>query len=152
MIDKQIKALIEKEIVNLGYTYLDVTYKKENGVNILRVTIDKDDPISLDDIVKVNEIVTPIIDKADLIEDRYMLDITSLGIEKPIELTQLEKYISKYVNIHLLNPYKGENYLEGTLIDVSEDEVVIELTDKTRKNKVKLNRDTIDKARLAIKF
>lgn len=152
MIDKQIKALIEKEIANLGYTYLDVTYKKENGVNILRVTIDKDDPISLDDIVKVNEIVTPIIDKADLIEDRYMLDITSLGIEKPIQLTQLEKYISKYVNIHLLNPYKGENYLEGTLIDVSENEVVIELTDKTRKNKVKLNRDTIDKARLAIKF
>lgn len=152
MIDKQIKALIEKEIANLGYTYLDVTYKKENGVNILRVTIDKDDPISLDDIVKVNEIVTPIIDKADLIEDRYMLDITSLGIEKPIQLTQLEKYISKYVSIHLLNPYKGENYLEGTLIDVSENEVVIELTDKTRKNKVKLNRDTIDKARLAIKF
>ncbi len=152
MIDKQIKALIEKEIANLGYTYLDVTYKKENGINILRVTIDKDDPISLDDIVKVNEVVTPIIDKADLIEDRYMLDITSLGIEKPIELTQLEKYISKYVNIHLLNPYKGENYLEGTLIDVSENEVVIELTDKTRKNKVKLNRDAIDKARLAIKF
>ena len=152
MIDKQIKALIEKEIANLGYTYLDVTYKKENGINILRVTIDKDDPISLDDIVKVNEIVTPIIDKADLIEDRYMLDITSLGIEKPIQLTQLDKYISKYVNIHLLNPYKGENYLEGTLIDVSENEVVIELTDKTRKNKVKLNRDTIDKTRLAIKF
>lgn len=152
MISDQIKELISKQVSELGYDYLDVSFKKENGTLILRITVDKDDAISLEDIVKVNEVISPIIDEADLIKDKYMLDVTSLGAEKPIKLDKLEKYVDKYINIHLLNPYKGENYLEGTLLEVSEKEIVIELKDKARKFKVSINRDNIDKARLAIKF
>lgn len=152
MVSDQIKELISKKISELGYDYLDVSFKKENGTLILRITVDKDDAISLEDIVKVNEVISPIIDEADLIKDKYMLDVTSLGAEKPIKLDKLEKYVDKYINIHLLNPYKGENYLEGTLLEVSEKEIVIELKDKARKFKVSINRDNIDKARLAIKF
>lgn len=152
MVSDQIKELISKKVSELGYDYLDVSFKKENGTLILRITVDKDDAISLEDIVKVNEVISPIIDEADLIKDKYMLDVTSLGAEKPIKLDKLEKYVSKYINIHLLNPYKGENYLEGTLLEVNEKEIVIELKDKARKFKVSINRDNIDKARLAIKF
>lgn len=152
MVSDQIKELISKKVSELGYDYLDVSFKKENGTLILRITVDKDDAISLEDIVKVNEVISPIIDEADLIKDKYMLDVTSLGAEKPIKLDKLEKYVDKYINIHLLNPYKGENYLEGTLLEVSEKEIVIELKDKARKFKVSINRDNIDKARLAIKF
>ncbi len=152
MVSDQIKELISKKVSELGYDYLDVSFKKENGTLILRITVDKDDAISLEDIVKVNEVISPIIDEADLIKDKYMLDVTSLGAEKPIKLDKLEKYVDKYINIHLLNPYKGENYLEGTLLEVSEKVIVIELKDKARKFKVSINRDNIDKARLAIKF
>lgn len=152
MVSDQIKELISKKVSELGYDYLDVSFKKENGTFILRITVDKDDAISLEDIVKVNEVISPIIDEADLIKDKYMLDVTSLGAEKPIKLDKLEKHVDKYINIHLLNPYKGENYLEGTLLEVSEKEIVIELKDKARKFKVSINRDNIDKARLAIKF
>ena len=152
MVSDQIKELISKKVSELGYDYLDVSFKKENGTLILRITVDKDDAISLEDIVKVNEVISPIIDEADLIKDKYMLDVTSLGAEKPIKLDKLEKNVDKYINIHLLNPYKGENYLEGTLLEVSEKEIVIELKDKARKFKVSINRDNIDKARLAIKF
>ena len=152
MIQEEVKKLIEKPILDLGYTSLEVTYKKENGDFYLRVILDKDDPISLDDIVKVNELITPILDEKDLIKERYILDITSLGAEKPIELSRLEKYVSRYINIHLTNPYKGENYLEGTLLEVSESLVTIELTDKARKIKATIDRNSIDKARLAIKF
>ena len=152
MLLDEIKKLVEQPIKDLGYSYVEISFLRENKNDILRIIVDKDDAISLDDIVKVNEVVSPLLDEADLIEGNYMLDITSLGAEKPIKIESLEKYVNKYVNIHLTHPYKGENYLEGTLLSVNETEVHIELRDKARKINACINRSDIDKARLAIKF
>ena len=152
MIEEQIKSLIEKEVANLGYSYLSVSFLRENGSDVLRIIVDKDEPTSLDDIVKVNEVISPLIDEADLIKGRYMLDVTTLGVEKPIEVSNLEKYVGKYVALHLTHPYKGMNNMEGSLLEVNENEVSLEYRDKARKLTAKLDRTVIDKARLAIKL
>lgn len=147
-----VKNLIEKPIKALGYTEVDVKFVNEFGVNYLRVMIDKDDPIDLDEIVKVNELISPIIDEADLIQKEYVLDVTTFGAEKKINVEALEKYVGKYVNVHLSNPYKGLNIIEGDLVSVDNDKVVITYREKTRLIKCELERKFIDKARLAIKF
>ncbi len=151
-IEKQILELIEKPINDLGYENVSVTYKRENGTNYLRVLIDKDDVISLDDIVRVNDLISPILDEKDLIEEAYILDVSTYGAEKSIDVNKLEKYVGKYVRVHLTNPYKGENYLEGSLDSVSSDIVSLTYRVKSRLVKAELNRKDIDKARLAIKF
>jgi len=151
-VESTVLSLIKEPILKLGYTDVSVSYKKESGAFYLRVTLDKDDVISLDDIVLVNDLISPILDEADVISNEYILDVTSLGAEKPISIDRLDKYVTKYVNIHLSHPYKGENILEGTLIAVSNGTVTIELRDKARKFNVELPRKDIDKARLAIKF
>ncbi|HBF68217.1 MAG TPA: ribosome maturation factor RimP [Firmicutes bacterium] len=151
-IEKQILELIEKPINDLGYENVSVTYKRENGTNYLRVLIDKDDVISLDDIVRVNDLISPILDEKDLIEEAYILDVSTYGAEKSIDVNKLEKYVGKYVRVHLTNPYKGENYLEGSLDSVSSDIVSLTYRVKSRLIKAELNRKDIDKARLAIKF
>ena len=91
---------------------------------------------SLDDIVKVNEVISPLIDEADLIKGRYMLDVTTLGVEKPIDVSNLEKYVARYVAIHLSNPYKGMNNMEGFLKEVNENEIHLEYREKQRKLKL----------------
>lgn len=151
-IETSVLTLVEKPILSLGYTKVYVSYKREQGTNILRVTIDKDDVVSLDDIVKVNDLISPMLDEADLIKGEYMLDVTSLGAEKPIEVEHLDHYIGKYINIHLSNPYKGENILEGTLISVNDGMVTISYKIKTRLVNANIPHKDIDKARLAIKF
>ena len=151
-IEQSVKELISKPIMELGYTSVSVSYKRESGVNFLRVTVDKDDVVSLEDIIKVNDLISPLLDKADLINDEYMLDVTSLGAEKPIDVSRLEKYVGKYVNVHLTNPYKGENILEGDLTSVTCDTVTIEFRVKTRVIKAEVPYKDIDNARLAIKF
>ncbi|MCQ2792797.1 MAG: ribosome maturation factor RimP [Bacilli bacterium] len=151
-IEKEVTSLIEKPIKDLGYDEVSVSLVRENGVMYLRVLIDKDDAISLDDIIKVNDLISPLLDEADLIKSEYYLDVSSYGAEKPIKVDRLEKYIGKYINIHLTNPYKGENYLEGTLEEVSLDKLVISFREKTRLVKAEVNRKDVDKARLAIKF
>lgn len=152
-LESTVKNLIEKPVKALGYTEVDVKFVRESNTNYLRVMVDKDDEvIDLDDIVKVNDIVSPLLDEADLIKSNYVLDVTTFGAEKSIDVAKLEKYVGKYVNIHLTNPYKGLNIIEGTLESVDNDIIVISYKEKTRLIKCELVRNTIDKARLAIKF
>ena len=151
-IEESVKNLIEKPIKALGYSEVEVKYVKEFGTQYLRVLVDKDDVIDLEDIVKVNDLVSPLLDEADLISNEYVLDVTSFGAEKSIPVSNLEKYVGKYVNVHLSNPYKGLNNIEGDLVSVEGKEVTISFKDKARVIKAILNRDEIDKARLAIKF
>lgn len=151
-VENSVLELIEKPILELGYTKVYVSYKREQGTNFLRVTLDKDDVISLDDIVKVNEVISPMLDEADLISGEYMLDITSLGAEKPIEIAKLAKYVGKYVNLHLSHPYKGENILEGDLVEVNDETVHLQWKEKTRTINAEFPLKDVDKARLAIKF
>lgn len=151
-IENQVLEIIEKPIRELGYINVSVTYTHENGTNYLRVLIDKDDVVSLDDIVAVNDLISPLLDQADLISGQYMLDVSSCGAEKQIDVAKLENYIGKYVNLHLANPYKGANILEGNMDIVTQDLVTLSYREKTRLIKAEINRKDIDKARLAIKF
>lgn len=151
-LEETILKIIEKPIKDLGYNEVSVQYVKEFGTQYLRVLVDKDDVITLEDIIKVNDLVSPLLDKEDIIQSKYVLDVTSFGAEKPIEVSKLEKYVSKYVNLHLSNPYKGENILEGDLVKVTKENVTLSIRIKSRSKEIEIPRDDIDKARLAIKF
>ena len=152
-LESTVKNLIEKPIKALGYTEVDVKFVKEFGTQYLRVMVDKDDEvIDLEQIMKVNDVISPILDEADLIKTNYVLDVTTFGAEKPIDVACLEKYVGRYINIHLTNPYKGLNIIKGTLESVDNDRVIISFKEKTRLIKCEVVRSTIDRARLAIKF
>ena len=77
MIEK-IRNLIEKPIVESGYILDDVLYLQENNTNFLRIVIDKKEGlINVNDCVKVNEILDPILDDIDFINESYIVDICS---------------------------------------------------------------------------
>jgi len=77
-LEEKIRSLTEGEITKAGYILDEVVYVKENGVNYLRFVIDKESSfINIDDCVKVNDIVNPIIDEADPIDESYMLEVWS---------------------------------------------------------------------------
>ena len=152
-LESTVKNLIEKPIKALGYSEVEVKFVREFGTNYLRVMVDKDDEaIDLEQIMAVNDLISPILDEADLIESNYVLDVTTFGAEKQIDVARLEKYVGKYVNVHLSHPYKGLNNIEGTLESVDNDKIVISYKEKTRLIKCEIVRNTVDKARLAIKF
>ena len=152
MNETQIKQLIEPTINKLGYSLESVSLKREKGDLFLQIVVDRFDPISLDDIVAISNEISPILDENDPIKDNYFLDVTSLGAEKPIKLEHLDKYINKYVNLHVINPIKGENYLEGNIDSVNDDILILSYKIKTRLVRVEIPRKDIDKARLAIKL
>lgn len=147
-----VKDMLEPILAKEGYSLASISLSKEEGELTLHVFVDRDEPISLDDIVKVSNIINPILDENDPIKQSYTLDVSSLGAEKPIKLEALEKYVGSYINLHLSHPYKGENTLEGDLLETKEEEITLGIRDKSKIKKVILKRADIDKARLAIKF
>lgn len=81
-IAERVEALIAPCVSALGYRIWDVEYVKEGAEWYLRITIDSDDGIGIDDCERVSHAIAPIIDEADPIEDFYYLEVSSPGIER----------------------------------------------------------------------
>lgn len=77
MITEKVRSLIEEEITKNGYILSDVLYEKESGNNFLRIVIDKEGVIDLEDCITVTNLINPIIDGADPIEENYIMDVCS---------------------------------------------------------------------------
>lgn len=73
----KIKASIEGPINEIGYILDDVIYVKEGGTFFLRVIVDNNAIMTVEDCVNVTHVVDPIIDELDLIENSYVLDVCS---------------------------------------------------------------------------
>jgi ribosome maturation factor RimP len=77
MLEEKIRNLIGNIIEENGYILDEVLYEKEGSINFLRIIIDKKGIIDIEDCVKVSNLINPIIDEADPIEENYILDVCS---------------------------------------------------------------------------
>lgn len=147
-----IKDDISRKLNELGYSLYSIKLLNQKSGKVLEIVVDKDEAIDLNDIVNVSNELSTLLD--DLIKDDepYTLDVSSLGIEKPISVEKIDKYVGKYLWLHLSHPVNGLNILEGDLTEVDKDTIVISLKEKTRVKKIEIEKKYIDKARLAIKF
>lgn len=147
-----VAEILKEPLLKAGYELISVSLAREKEGLTLHIVVDRDAPISLDDIVKVSDLINPLLDRKDPIEGPYTLDVSSLGAEKPIHLERLSQYVGRYLALHLSHPFEGLNALEGTLRAVDENFLKLEITQKTRKKEIALPIKDVDKARLAIKF
>ena len=147
-----LKPLLEKKCEELGYDLVNLSSKKEKGDLTLSLVVDRPSPIDMNEIVRVSEVISSYFDEIDDGEEKYTLDISSLGAEKPIRVDKLHLYVGNYVHVHLNNPIDGENIYEGDLESVNEDSFILSIRIKTRVKKLVILFNNIYKIRLAIKF
>lgn len=77
MIEQEVKKLIEGPVGELGVNIDSVTLEKESGALFLRIVIDRDEVIDVDTCVEVTNVINPLLDEANLIEEAYMLDVST---------------------------------------------------------------------------
>ncbi len=77
MIEEKVRNLIEKDVNKLGINIDSIEYVKEGSNYFLRITIDSNDVIDIDKCVEVTDVINPLLDEADLIEESYVLDIST---------------------------------------------------------------------------
>ena len=127
-IEEKVENLLKNQIEKIGYELYDVLYVKEGSNKILRIVIDSEKGISLDDCEKVNNEIKETIDEANPIEEQYFLEISSPGIERLLRKDwQLKKFKGAEVNIKLFKKDEnGKKEYTGILGDITEKTLDVE--------------------------
>ena len=147
-----LETLLKEKLLTLGFELYSLNLNVTKGEKTLSIVVDRVEPIDMDTIVNLSHQLNEYIDEIDPIEEGYTLDISSLGVEKPLKIEDLDKYVDRYINVHIINPINGENIYEGTLTEVNENNIIVSYRQKTRVKTVDIAKSNISKIRLAIKF
>lgn len=141
---EKLKDNLKRDLKSLGYDLYDVYYQKKD--NILSVIVDKQ--MDLNEVEELSKKVSSIMDLYDEDMDEYLLDVSSVGIEREIrDKKELEKAIGSYIYVKT-----KELKVYGDLLEFKDDVLTLETKDKNITKKVNINYSDIKFVRYAVKF
>lgn len=127
-IEEKVESLVSDKIKELGYELYDVEYVKEGKEYYLRIYIDKEEGIDLNDCELVSNSITEILDKEDYIKEQYFLEVSSPGIERVLKKDKhLQANIEKNISIKLFKPQEGQKQFIGILKKFDDKILTIEI-------------------------
>ena len=126
-VEARVEGILKNTINNLGYDIYDIQYVKEGQNNYLRIFIDKDGIIDINDCEKVNNAINDILDKEDPIKDSYFLEVSSPGLERVLRKKEhFEKQLNSEIFFKLFNAVDGMKELTGILTSVNDENISIQ--------------------------
>ena len=130
-IEEKIENLVSRKINDLGYELYDVQYVKEGKDYYLRIFIDKEDGIDLNDCEKVSNELNGMLDDANYITDGYFLEVSSPGIERILRKDKhLKSNIGNLVELKLFKKVNNNKILQGNLIKFDSDYITININNE----------------------
>ncbi|MED9972083.1 MAG: ribosome maturation factor RimP [Lachnospira sp.] len=134
--------LIQPVVEANGVELFDVDYVKEGSDWYLRVYIDKEGGVTIDDCQNVSRAFNEILDRENYIDDQYIFEVSSPGLTRPLKKEKdYEKSIGRMIEIKLFSPVDKSKEYSGVLKEYDKDTVTISIDDVTK---------TFDKSNLAM--
>ena len=119
-------------VEELGCTLWDVEYVKEAGSWYLRVYIDKEEGVSIDDCEAVSRALDPLLDEADPIPDAYTFEVSSAGADRPLKKPEhFTAFLGAEVDVKFYKPIDGQKSRTGVLAGYENGDVTLELGGET---------------------
>lgn len=148
-----VEELTQPIIQELGLELVEIEFVKEGKNWFLRVYIDKENGVDIEDCGIVSERLSEKLDELDPITQNYFLEVSSPGAERPLKKAKdFEKAIGKNVFIKTYEPIDGEKGFEGKLLEYDGQTVKVEMKIKTRKKVIEIPFEKVASARLAVIF
>ncbi|MEQ8315193.1 MAG: ribosome maturation factor RimP [Gammaproteobacteria bacterium] len=127
-----IGGLIEPTVNALGLELWGIEHVSQGKFSTLRIYIESDAGITVDDCEKVSRQVSAILDVEDPISGEYTLEVSSPGLDRPLfSLEQFESFAGSEVSVRLRSPLDGRRKFKGIITEVSEGTVCIEVDGET---------------------
>jgi ribosome maturation factor RimP len=147
----KVLSIINPSIQDLGYELLGIEYVPSGKHSILRLYIDSENGIGVDDCEIVSRQVSAIMDVEDPISGQYNLEVSSPGIERPLfVVAHYMRFLGHDVRLRTYRPIEGRRNFTGAIGSVSEKSNSLELV--TELGPVTLDLDLIEKANLVAHF
>jgi len=151
-ITKEIKDLCQKRAEELELEFKEVVFVRESGMSILRVIVDKKGKLTTDDCSDLSMLISDDLDMLDIEIENYYLEVTSPGIERKLEFSELNEVLGSYVFVKLYRKIQGEKEFYGDLVSYKDDLVTLKINFSGRFKNVEFDKKDIALIRLAIKF
>ncbi len=149
-VKEQVEELVLPILNEEELELVDITFGKEGKNRVLRVLIDRiGGRVGIDDCTRVSERLNKELDRTDLINGAYMLEVSSAGAERTLKKERdFQIAIGKNVHITTYESIEGQKVFEGVLVSYSPEKLTVETNGK----RVEIPVEKVAKARLAIVF
>ena len=148
--EKKVEAILMPIIEEKNFELVDVEFVKEGPNWYLRIYIDKEGGITIDDCEAVSRALEVELDKNDPIEQAYILEVSSPGIDRPLKKeSDFAKYAGEIVDIKLYKAFEGSKEYQGALKGLENN--IVTITDDNGKE-ISFDRKHIAGVRLAVIF
>ena len=148
-ITDQVTAFAKPVVESFGCELWDVEYVREGSERYLRLYIDKDGGIDIEDCEKIHRAMDPILDEKDPIAESYHFEVCSAGLERPLKRpSDFEKFMGSPVLVKLYRPRNGLKEIPGMLRGYAEGRVTLEAGKET----ITFEKSEVALVRLRVEF
>ena len=124
---EQIAEIVKPIAEELNYDIYHIEYVKESGEYYLRIYIEKDGGVSLNDCEALSRRVSDVLDEKDPITDAYFLEVSSPGLNRTLFTEEhYKRFIGREVMVKFTKSVDGKKNIKGILKEVNEDSIVVE--------------------------
>lgn len=146
---QKIGVMVEPLIKEKGLELVDVEYVKEGAHWYLRLFIDKDGGVDMDDCAAVSHVVSEMLDEKNPIPQAYMLEVSSPGLERPLKKEEdFVRFQGSLVTVLTTSKFMGFEKFTGNLVGLMNNEIILEYKDE----RIAIPHNLVMKAHLAIDF
>lgn len=125
-----VETLVKPIIEELGYQLWGCEYLAQGQHSLLRIYIDKEDGIGIEDCEVVSRSINGILDVEDPIQGHYSLEVSSPGLPRPLfYLWQYEQYVGQELTLSLARPLDGRRKYTGIIASISNNTILLKLND-----------------------
>ena len=123
----RVRAMADPILFNEGIALVDIEYLRESRGWVLRLYLDKEGGITLDDCTRISEEVGRTLDVEDVIETPYTLEVSSPGLARRLKTEKdFMKYQGSLVKVKTVSPIDNRRKFKGRLLGVSENRIEVE--------------------------
>lgn len=127
-----VRTIAEPIAQKLGLQIWDIRFLKEGTGWFLRIFIDKEGGVGIDDCVEMSRALNDPLDEADLIEQAYCLEVSSPGVERELVRDEhFQKYIGEKVKLKTIRPVDGKREFFGTLESYDDGMITVRFEDES---------------------
>ena len=149
LIIKMMTDLVEPILDEMGFELVDVLYLSKHGRWVLRIYIDRDGGVTIDDCARVSGEISDLLDVKEIIEHEYVLEVSSPGLDRPLKKERdFIRAIGKKIKVRMARSVNGQRNFTGHLNDFQNNTLYVEV----EKGVVELPWQEIEKANLVYEF
>jgi ribosome maturation factor RimP len=147
--EQKLTDLLRPAVEETGKTLRGIEYISAGNNSVLRLFIDHENGINVDDCAEVSRQVGALLDVEDPISSEYSLEVSSPGVDCPLfDLSHFQEVIGETVNIRLSMPLNGRRKFKGPLVAIENDILIVQVDSID----YELAFSNVDKANLVAKF